>query len=123
MNAAVVTTSREKRPLPDGTPDAEVARLRQENTELRQTVDSHATVAQAIGFLIATRRIRPAAGFEVLREVSQRTNVKLHRVAEAAIAGAGPAAAGAGGPGTGCGGAAAHASPGRPGPAGQGFTR
>jgi hypothetical protein len=34
----------------------------------------------------ATRRIRPAAGFEVLREVSQRTNVKLHRVAEAVIA-------------------------------------
>ncbi|MFJ3334355.1 ANTAR domain-containing protein [Streptomyces sp. NPDC086766] len=63
-----------------------MARLRRENAELRQAVDSHATVDQAIDVLVATRRIRPAAGFDVLREVSQRTNVKLHTVAKAVIA-------------------------------------
>lgn len=81
-----MTTSCEERPLPDGTSDAEVARLRRENAELRQAVDSHATVDQAIGVLVATRRIRPDAGFDVLREVSQRTNVKLHTVAKAVVA-------------------------------------
>lgn len=45
-----------------------------------------ATVDQAIGVLVATRRLPPAAGFEVLREVSQHTNIKLHAVAEALIA-------------------------------------
>jgi hypothetical protein len=39
-------------------------------------------VDQAIGVLVATHRIPPTAGFEVLREVSQRTNVKLHTVAK-----------------------------------------
>ncbi|MFD9318718.1 ANTAR domain-containing protein [Streptomyces sp. NPDC060053] len=48
-------------------------------------VDSHAVVDQAIGVLVAVHRIPPAAGFEVLREVSQHTNVKLHTVAEMVI--------------------------------------
>ncbi|KQV99383.1 hypothetical protein ASD08_47405 [Streptomyces sp. Root369] len=63
-----------------------MARLEQENAQLRHAVDSHATVDQAIGVLVATRRLPPAAGFEVLREVSQHTNIKLHAVAEALIA-------------------------------------
>ncbi|MEU0061635.1 ANTAR domain-containing protein, partial [Streptomyces sp. NPDC006334] len=50
-----------------------------------QAVDSHATVDQAIGVLVATHRIAPATGFEVLREVSQHTNRKLHAVAETVI--------------------------------------
>ncbi|GGX44273.1 ANTAR domain-containing protein [Streptomyces chryseus] len=80
-----MTTSRVQRPLPDGTRDATADRLQQENTQLQHAVDSHATVDQAIGVLIATHRIPPAAGFEVLREVSQRTNTKLHTVAQAVI--------------------------------------
>ncbi|KUN94458.1 hypothetical protein AQJ84_27360 [Streptomyces resistomycificus] len=66
--------------------DAAVARLEQENAQLRQAVDSHATVDQAIGVLVAAHRLPPAAGFELLREVSQHTNIKLHTVAEAVIA-------------------------------------
>ncbi|WP_329438081.1 ANTAR domain-containing protein [Streptomyces canus] len=81
-----MTTFREQRTAPDGTHDATVARLKQENAQLRHAVDSHATVDQAIGVLAANRRIPPAAGFEVLREVSQHTDIKLHTVAEALIA-------------------------------------
>ncbi|MFJ6393915.1 ANTAR domain-containing protein [Streptomyces sp. NPDC091972] len=77
-----MTTSRAQRPT-DG--DDAVARLVRENAQLRHAVDSHALIDQAIGVLTATHRIPPAAGFEVLREVSQHTNIKLHKVAETVI--------------------------------------
>ncbi|MGW1674766.1 ANTAR domain-containing protein [Streptomyces sp. NPDC002324] len=80
-----MTTSRIPRHLPDGTRDVLVARLELENAQLRHAVGSHATVDQAIGVLIAARRLPPDAGFEVLREVSQHTNIKLHTVAEMVI--------------------------------------
>ncbi|MDX2764746.1 ANTAR domain-containing protein [Streptomyces europaeiscabiei] len=80
-----MTTSREQRTVGDGTQDATVARLEQENAQLRRAVDSHATVDQAIGVLVAAHRLSPSAGFEVLREVSQHTNIKLHAVAETLI--------------------------------------
>lgn len=82
-----MTTSRVPRPSPDGTrDDATNARLERENAQLRHAIDSHARVDQAIGVLIATHRLTPAAGFEVLREVSQHTNIKLHTVAETVMA-------------------------------------
>ncbi|MEU0672000.1 ANTAR domain-containing protein [Streptomyces sp. NPDC006172] len=84
-----MTTSRVPLPSPDGTRDDANARnacLEQENAQLRHAVNSHATVDQAIGVLTAIHRLAPAAGFEVLREVSQRTNIKLHTVAESVIA-------------------------------------
>jgi hypothetical protein len=82
-----MTTSRVPRPSLDGTrDDATTARLERENAQLRHAVDSHARVDQAIGVLIAIHRLAPAAGFEVLREVSQHTNTKLHTVAETMIA-------------------------------------
>ncbi|WP_371674051.1 ANTAR domain-containing protein [Streptomyces sp. NBC_00289] len=80
-----MTTSREQQTVPDTTRDPLLTGLRQENAQLRQAVDSHAMVDQAIGVLIAVHRLPPAAGFEVLREVSQHTNVKLHTVAETVI--------------------------------------
>lgn len=82
-----MTTSRVPRPLPDGTrDDAANARLEEENAQLRHAVGSHATVDQAIGVLIAVHRLAPAVGFDVLREVSQRTNTRLNTVAEWVIA-------------------------------------
>ncbi|MEU9273276.1 ANTAR domain-containing protein [Streptomyces sp. NPDC048251] len=50
--------------------------------QLRQAVDSLAVVDQAIGVLVAVHRIPPAVGFEMLREVAQHTDIKLHTVAE-----------------------------------------
>jgi hypothetical protein len=81
-----MTTSGEQQTAPDETRDAMVARLRQENAQLRHAVGSHAMVDQAIGVLVRACQLPPAAGFEVLREVSQHTNIKLRTVAEALIA-------------------------------------
>ncbi|MET8168797.1 ANTAR domain-containing protein [Streptomyces sp. NPDC005329] len=50
--------------------------------EISRAVGSHATVDRAIGVLIAVHGISPPAGLEVLSEVSQRTGIKLHSVAE-----------------------------------------
>ncbi|GAA4547500.1 ANTAR domain-containing protein [Streptomyces collinus] len=80
-----MTTSRTQQPLPEGRGEASPTQLEQENDQLRRAVASHATVDQAIGVLIAVHRIAPAAGFEVLREVSQQTNHKLHSVAQSVI--------------------------------------
>ncbi|MFG2637962.1 ANTAR domain-containing protein [Streptomyces sp. NPDC048362] len=54
--------------------------------EISHAVDSHATVGRAIGALITVHRISPAAAFEILREVSQHTNIKLHSIAESLLA-------------------------------------
>ncbi|MFD5949669.1 ANTAR domain-containing protein [Streptomyces collinus] len=81
----VMTTSRTPQPLPEIKGEASPTHLQQENDQLRHAVASHATVDQAIGVLIAVHRIAPAAGFEVLREVSQQTNIKLHSVAQTVI--------------------------------------
>ncbi|GAA2768834.1 hypothetical protein GCM10010103_78780 [Streptomyces paradoxus] len=81
-----MTTSRVPRLSPDGTrDDATNARLEQENEQLRHAVDSHARVDQAIGALVTIYQLAPAAGFDVLREVSQHTNTKLHTVAGTVI--------------------------------------
>jgi hypothetical protein len=80
-----MTTSRTPRPLPEEMGEASPTHLEQENAQLRHAVASHATIDQAIGVLIAVHRIASAAGFEVLREVSQQTNIKLHSVAQTVI--------------------------------------
>jgi hypothetical protein len=70
----------------DGIRDgAVVVRLEQENAQLRHAVGSHATMDH-LGVLTAIHQLAPAVGFEVLREVSQHTNTKLHTVAETVIA-------------------------------------
>ncbi|OXS37131.1 ANTAR domain-containing protein [Streptomyces sp. XY006] len=80
-----MTTSRGQRSLHEVREDAVPTRLERENAQLRQAVDSHATVDQAIGVLVAVHRLTPTAGFDVLREVSQHANIKLHAVAETVI--------------------------------------
>lgn len=54
--------------------------------EIPHAVDSHGTVERATGVLIAAHGISPTAALEVLREVSRRTNSKLHSVAESVLA-------------------------------------
>ncbi|MET7436779.1 ANTAR domain-containing protein [Streptomyces sp. NPDC004082] len=60
----------------------EVVRLRAENEQLRQAMASHAVIDQAIGALVVLGQIGAGDGLGVLRDVSQRTNTKLHAVAE-----------------------------------------
>ncbi|MFE5190497.1 ANTAR domain-containing protein [Streptomyces sp. NPDC056628] len=52
---------------------------------MQHAVGSHATVDQAIGVLLAPPSESADGRVEVLRKVSQRTDVKLHTVAEALI--------------------------------------
>ncbi|MEU6394344.1 ANTAR domain-containing protein [Streptomyces sp. NPDC046939] len=61
--------------------DARVAELEKEVVQLKEAVVSHADVDQAVGVLIGVARLSPAYAFDVLREVSQRTNIKLRQVA------------------------------------------
>ncbi|MER8225323.1 ANTAR domain-containing protein [Streptomyces sp. NPDC094143] len=80
-----MTTSRPQHRMPVNGHEDVVARLERENARLRHAVESHARVDQAIGVLLTVHRLEPAVGFDVLREVSQHTNIKLHVVAEAVI--------------------------------------
>ncbi|MFI1441820.1 ANTAR domain-containing protein [Streptomyces fructofermentans] len=59
--------------------------LREENEQLQEAVRSHAVVDQAIGVVVVLGRLAPEQGWQVLREVSQRTNIKLREVAESIV--------------------------------------
>ncbi|MFI0242261.1 ANTAR domain-containing protein [Streptomyces sp. NPDC016845] len=61
--------------------DARVAALEREVAQLKEAVVSHADVDRAVGVLVGVAHLSPVCAFEVLRQVSQRTNVKLRRVA------------------------------------------
>lgn len=56
--------------------------LRQEVHQLREAVASHAVVDQAIGMVVALGALRPEEAWQVLKQVSQRTNTKLRVVAQ-----------------------------------------
>ncbi|MGW3820284.1 ANTAR domain-containing protein [Streptomyces sp. NPDC005046] len=59
--------------------------LLDENAQLQQALHSHAVLDHAIGVIIAAGRLTPDQGWDVLREVSQRTNTKLRPVSEQII--------------------------------------
>lgn len=56
--------------------------LQEEVEQLKEAVASHAVVDQAIGIMVALGRVTPDEGWVVLKDVSQRTNIKLRNVAE-----------------------------------------
>ncbi|MEU5099223.1 ANTAR domain-containing protein [Streptomyces sp. NPDC020996] len=59
-----------------------IVELQQEVDQLKEAVASHAVVDQAIGMVVALGRLSPDEGWQVLREVSQHTNIKLRNIAE-----------------------------------------
>ena len=66
-------------------PDDEANRvfqLEEEVAQLKEAVTAHAVVDQAIGMMVALGRVTPDLGWQVLKDVSQHTNVKLRNVAE-----------------------------------------
>ncbi|MEU6079412.1 ANTAR domain-containing protein [Streptomyces sp. NPDC047108] len=68
--------------MTDGTELKEkVTDLQEEVDHLRQALVSHAVIDQAIGVLIAKTGLRSDEGWEVLKEVSQHTNIKLREIA------------------------------------------
>jgi hypothetical protein len=58
-----------------------IEELQAEVAQLRQALVSHAVVDQAIGVVLALSGLRPEQGWEVLKTVSQHTNIKLRDVA------------------------------------------
>ena len=58
-----------------------VTALHDEVQQLRRAVDSHAVVDQAIGVVITVAGLRSEQGWEVLKHISQHTNIKLREVA------------------------------------------
>lgn len=60
----------------------EVAALHEEIAQLRRAVVSHAVVDQAIGVVITYGGLRPEDGWDAIKEISQRTNIKVREVAE-----------------------------------------
>ncbi|KUO15506.1 ANTAR domain-containing protein [Streptomyces dysideae] len=59
-----------------------ILELQEEVEQLKEAVASHAVVDQAIGMVVALGRVTPDQGWEVLKDVSQHTNIKLRNVAE-----------------------------------------
>ena len=59
-----------------------IAELQAEVDQLKEAVTSHAVVDQAIGMVVALGRVTPDQGWEVLKEVSQHTNIKLRTIAD-----------------------------------------
>jgi hypothetical protein len=72
---------RQRPPRPEPSVDA-VLRLEDENLQLKEAVTSHAVVDQAIGVVLAVGQLTPEEGWNVLRGISQNTNIKLRHVAE-----------------------------------------
>ena len=56
-----------------------------EREYMQAAIESRDVIGQAKGLLMARRNITGDAAFELLREASQRLNVKVHRVAEQVI--------------------------------------
>ncbi|GGJ73671.1 ANTAR domain-containing protein [Streptomyces brasiliensis] len=65
---------------------AELARLREENAQLRHALASRSLVDQARGMIMAIGRCTSVDAWEVLMAVSQHSNVKLHTVAQQLVA-------------------------------------
>ncbi|MFJ8827701.1 ANTAR domain-containing protein [Streptomyces sp. NPDC102467] len=66
----------------DSGADARVGALEKEVAQLRQAVDAHGDVGQAIGVIVTVAQVPPARAWEVLREISQHTNTRLRQVAD-----------------------------------------
>ncbi|MFH8340685.1 ANTAR domain-containing response regulator [Streptomyces sp. AM6-12] len=64
--------------------------LRLEIAQLRHALDSRPVIDQARGVLMAAHGCTPDQAWEILREASQHSNTKLHRIAAAITASATP---------------------------------
>jgi hypothetical protein len=62
-----------------------ILRLQAEIAQLRQAVHSHEVIDQALGVIVTVGGVTPDEAWDVLRETSMHTNIKLRRVAESLI--------------------------------------
>ncbi|MFD7662010.1 ANTAR domain-containing response regulator [Streptomyces sp. NPDC059788] len=68
--------------------ESAVERLRAENAQLRRALDSRALIDQARGVLMATEACTAEQAWEILRQTSQHSNIKVREVAGEVVAGA-----------------------------------
>jgi hypothetical protein len=66
-----------------------VAAARAGSAQLRRAAATRAVIDQARGIVMERGRCSPQEAWEVLAEVSQHTNTKLHRIAEDLVASVG----------------------------------
>ncbi|MEU8849813.1 ANTAR domain-containing protein [Streptomyces sp. NPDC048564] len=66
----------------DASPAAQIRGLTSKVGQLEHAVESHAVIDQAMVVLIAVGRLSAAEAWDVLRETSTSTNIKLRHVAE-----------------------------------------
>ncbi|NUP67146.1 MAG: GAF and ANTAR domain-containing protein [Nonomuraea sp.] len=59
----------------------DAARLREVAAQLKEALNTRAIIDQALGIVMARRRCGSQQAFELLRQVSQDRNVKVHQVA------------------------------------------
>lgn len=67
------------------TPRDRIRQLENKVAQLEQAVDSHAVIDQAIGVLVAVGRMTSAEAWDVLRETSMCTNIKVRHVADLVV--------------------------------------
>ncbi|WP_051856242.1 ANTAR domain-containing protein [Streptomyces sp. NRRL B-1347] len=60
----------------------QVQELQDHVEQLQHAVHSHAVIDQAIGVVLAVGKLTPEEAWDVLREISMRSNTKLRIVAE-----------------------------------------
>ncbi|MFB7508328.1 ANTAR domain-containing protein [Streptomyces broussonetiae] len=67
---------------PSGEEADRIFELEEEVDQLKEAVTSHQVADQAIGMVVVLGRVSPDQVWEVLKEVSQHTNIKLRNVAD-----------------------------------------
>ena len=61
---------------------AEIVRLTLQSEGLQIALGHRGTIGQALGVLMERHKIKPEEAFDMLREASQRLNIKLYHLAE-----------------------------------------
>lgn len=72
-------------PEPENHADDQVNELRSKVAQLEKAMDSHAAIDQAIGVIVAVGRLTLGQAWDLLRETSMSTNIKLRHVAELVV--------------------------------------
>lgn len=63
----------------------DVARMREVAGQLKEALTTRAVIDQALGIVMAQRRCTARQAFELLRQISQDRNVKVHQIAASIV--------------------------------------
>ncbi|GAA3138296.1 hypothetical protein GCM10020001_071020 [Nonomuraea salmonea] len=63
----------------------DVARMREVAGQLKEALTTRGVIDQALGIVMAQRRCTARQAFELLRQISQDRNVKVHQIAASIV--------------------------------------